>query len=53
MGTRDYAEQLREGGELVAVSVSNREEAVAAADVLRGLGLDRVRYYGGAVVETL
>lgn len=50
---REYAEHLRAGGRLVAVSVRDRDEAQLAGGFLRGAGLSRVRYYGRFSVESL
>lgn len=50
---REYAEHLRTGGRLVAVSVRNRDQAQLAGGLLRDAGLSRVRYYGRFSVESL
>lgn len=50
---REYAEQLRRGSQLLAVSVSDREQAQLAGGALRDAGLTSVRYYSRHVVESL
>lgn len=50
---REYADDLRTGGRLVAVGVGNRDQAQLAGGLLRDAGLSRVRYYGRFSVESL
>lgn len=50
---REYAEHLRAGGRLVAVSTEDRDEAQRAGGLLRDAGLTAVRYFGRFSVESL